>query len=208
MRFILGEGIFGTVWLATETNTGQKAALKYIKLVRVNNKSSLEKEMNILEKLNHESIIRLQSKGRIGSEGMYLMLELAENGELADRIEPDIGMPKQEAFRFFRQLLNGVEYLHSRNIVHRDLKPENLLVNKNLNLKISNFGTSAVFMKGDYECTFSDCAGTALFLLPELLRGEFVDAPPIDLWACGVILVQMLTGAEPWDRAHPGREQV
>lgn len=59
--------------------------------------------------------------------------------------EPDVGMPQQEAQRYFKQLMAGVEYLHKRGIAHRDLKPENLLLDDNDNIKISDFGMATIF---------------------------------------------------------------
>lgn len=60
-------------------------------------------------------------------------------------LEPDVGMPQQEAQRYFKQLMSGVEYLHMRGIAHRDLKPENLLLDDNDNIKISDFGMATIF---------------------------------------------------------------
>lgn len=59
--------------------------------------------------------------------------------------EPDVGMPVDSARRFLNQLMNGVDYLHSRGVAHRDLKPENLLLDENDNLKISDFGMATMF---------------------------------------------------------------
>lgn len=61
------------------------------------------------------------------------------------RTEPDIGMPLTDARRFFNQLMNGVDFLHSKGVAHRDLKPENLLLDEHDNLKISDFGMATMF---------------------------------------------------------------
>ena len=77
--------------------------------------------------LNHDNVIKFYGF-RKNTNIQYLFLEYASGGELFDRIEPDVGMPQQEANKFYRELINGVEYLHGIGVTHRDLKPENLLL--------------------------------------------------------------------------------
>lgn len=129
--------------------------------------ASVKKEVCIQKALGHPHILRFfgqRSQGDIE----YIFLEYAAGGELFDRIgeliiiiikeirfnyfyyllippEPDVGMPQQEAQRYFKQLMSGVEYLHMRGIAHRDLKPENLLLDDNDNIKISDFGMATIF---------------------------------------------------------------
>ena len=132
-------------------------------------------------------------------------------------------MPQMEAQRFFKQLISGVEYLHSRGIAHRDLKPENLLLDANDNLKISDFGMATVFRYQGKERLLDKRCGTLpyigmamnlkrlnevlikplfLFLAPEVLCRKYA-AEPADIWSCGVVLVAMLAGELPWDNPSP-----
>lgn len=92
----------------------------------------IRREMLIQKSLFHQNIIQFYGNRR-DDNVEFLFLEYAPGGELFDRIEPDVGMKPSEAFRFFRDLLNGIEYLHDRGIVHRDIKPENLLLDANGN---------------------------------------------------------------------------
>ena len=113
----------------------------------------------------------------------------------------------KDVFRYFKQLLDGVEHMHSCGIIHRDLKPQNLLVDPNLNLKISDFGLADEFRRNNFECQYRDNCGTPRYLAPELEQNTFIDAEPIDVWACGVILVHMMTGLSPWFRADGNRDE-
>lgn len=102
-------------------------------------------------------------------------------------------MPIKNAQKYFRQLISAVEYLHSRGVAHRDLKPENLLLDKNDNLKVSDFGLATVFRVRGLERQLNTRCGTMPYVAPEVLLGNY-HAQPADLWSCGVILVALLAG--------------
>ena len=110
----------------------------------------IEHEVSIHSDLSHENVIKFYGHRRAdeasGSSIEYIFLEYASGGELFDRIEPDVGMPLATAHKYFTQLINGIEYLHSNKIVHRDIKPENLLLNDQDVIKISDFGMAARFV--------------------------------------------------------------
>lgn len=96
--------------------------------------------------LRHRHVLRcLGERAHAASGAHYLFLEYAQGGELFDRIEPDVGMAAPLARRYWRQLLQGLRYLHSRGVAHRDIKPENLLLDCNDELKISDFGMATLF---------------------------------------------------------------
>ena len=84
-----------------------------------------------------------------------MVLEYVPNGELFDYILKMNRLSEEEARKFFRQLITGVKYIHDQNVCHRDIKPENLLLDKDMNLKISDFGLSAFFGENAYGSVFS-----------------------------------------------------
>jgi len=110
-------------------------------------------------------------------------------------VEPDIGMPSWGAQKCFRQLISGVEYLHSRGVAHRDLKPENLLLDDNDNLKISDFGLATIYRLQGKERLLEKKCGTLPYVAPEVLVGAY-HAEPADIWSCGIILVALLSGGK------------
>ncbi|KAK7479422.1 hypothetical protein BaRGS_00029339 [Batillaria attramentaria] len=147
--------------------------------------------------ISHPNIIKFYGVRRDGPV-QYLFLEYASGGELFDRIEPDVGMPLAEAQTYFRQLIDGLEYLHSKGIAHRDIKPENLLLDENDTLKIADFGLATIFRhQGKWRYLERVC-GSAPYLAPEVISRPY-KAEPADIWSCGIVLVAMLGGELPWD---------
>lgn len=137
--------IFFRVKLLINRQTGETVAMKMVDLKKHPDAAqSVKKEVCIQKILSDPHILRFFGK-RTQGDVEYIFLEYASGGELFDRIEPDIGMPTNEAQRYFKQLLSGVEYLHTRGVAHRDLKPENLLLDENDNLKICDFGMATMF---------------------------------------------------------------
>lgn len=104
-------------------------------------------------------------------------------------------MPTQGAQKYFRQLISGVEYLHSRGVAHRDLKPENLLLDNNDNLKISDFGLATIYRMQGKERLLEKKCGTLPYVAPEVLVRAY-HAEPADVWSCGIILVALLAGGK------------
>ena len=197
---VLGEGAYGEVRLARHKVHDEHIAVKIV-AINDKNKDLIKKEIGILKLVEHNNVIKYYGDRSVSGNNkqVFIFLEYAENGELFDRIEPDIGMPKRDVFRFFSQLLDGVEYLHSQGIVHRDIKPENLLLDTEDVLKISDFGLATLFRCRDRERKLTTCCGTPSYCAPEVLSGGSFYAEPIDVWSCGIVLVAMLAGELPWD---------
>lgn len=196
----LGEGAYGEVKLLLNQSSGGAVAMKVIDLRRhPNAKTAVGKEVMIHSMLVNPNVIRYYGN-RQDSNYIYIFLEYAEGGELFDRIDPDVGMPVYYAQRYFLQLMAGVDYFHKKGIAHRDLKPENLLLDSHNNLKISDFGLATIFKVNGTERAMTTKCGTIPYVAPEVFTGQY-HAEPADIWSCGVILVAMLSGALPWDRA-------
>ncbi|XP_078053386.1 serine/threonine-protein kinase grp [Augochlora pura] len=196
----LGEGAYGEVKLLLNRSTGEAVAMKMIDLGKHSDaRQTVRKESAIHRILSNPNIIQYFGK-RSEPNMEYIFLEYASGGELFDRIEPDVGMPAWEAQKYFRQLISAVEYLHSKGIAHRDLKPENLLLDKNDNLKVSDFGMATVYRyQGKERCLEKRC-GTLPYVAPEVLV-RYYHAEPADIWSCGIILVALLAGELPWNQS-------
>nr|XP_045002324.1 serine/threonine-protein kinase Chk1 isoform X3 [Jaculus jaculus] len=140
----LGEGAYGEVQLAVNRITEEAVAVKIVDMKRaIDCPENIKKEICINKMLNHENVVKFYGHRREGNI-QYLFLEYCSGGELFDRIEPDIGMPEQDAQRFFHQLMAGVVYLHDMGITHRDIKPENLLLDERELLKRKEFHAEPV----------------------------------------------------------------
>ncbi|XP_041988417.1 serine/threonine-protein kinase Chk1 isoform X1 [Aricia agestis] len=199
---VLGEGAYGEVRLLVHSRTGARVALKAVSAAGEAGGGAGAREAALHRALRHPHVLRCLGERRHG-QIHYLFLEYAEGGELFERIEPDVGMPSATARRLWLQLASGLRYLHSRGVAHRDIKPENLLLDADDNIKISDFGMATLFKHGARERLMSRVCGTVPYAAPEVMTAEAhpYRAPPADLWAAALVLLAMLAGELPWERA-------
>ena len=135
-------------------------------------------------------------------------MELAEGGDLFDKIESDVGVGEDVAHLYFTQLISAVTYMHSKGVGHRDLKPENILLSAEGNLKIADFGLATLFeYKGEKKLCRTSC-GSPPYTAPEVVNCDSVlgkkldqgyQGDYVDVWSCGVVLFVLLVGNTPWD---------
>ncbi|VEU40213.1 unnamed protein product [Pseudo-nitzschia multistriata] len=202
LREILGDGTSGQVRRAIHRQSGKERAVKIISLRRNVNASMMEREVNLLQLIDHPYIVKLVEVFVERGVAMYLVMELVKGGDLFDCIVEKQRYTEVEARRAMRRLLNAVYYLHEEaNIVHRDLKPENILCSSPIHVKLADFGLAKI-IKADGLKTF---CGTPAYFAPEVLqrrgtvagRGRY--GKPADMWSLGVILYILLTGKPPFD---------
>mmetsp|Transcript_148977 Transcript_148977/g.260342 ORF Transcript_148977/g.260342 Transcript_148977/m.260342 type:complete len:448 (-) Transcript_148977:1922-3265(-) len=205
----LGSGTFGKVKYAVDTK--DPAQTTYA--VKMLNRKSIEEqgmedqlksEIAIMKMLSHQNVVKMFQVIQSASH-VYIVLELITGGELFDRIVEKRRFQEPQARRYFQQLIFGVHYCHTRGVAHRDLKPENLLLDAHDNLKISDFGLSAIITKGKNgnDSLLNTTCGTPSYVAPEVLKsnahGHGYDGMPVDLWSSGIILFVMLAGYLPFD---------
>ncbi|KDE05900.1 CAMK/CAMKL/KIN4 protein kinase [Microbotryum lychnidis-dioicae p1A1 Lamole] len=198
----LGEGEFGKVKLGVHSERwGEDVAIKLIKRGNVDTAQRGEKvrrEIEVLKSVRHPNIVRLydviETDKYIG-----IVLEYASGGELFDHILAHRYLKERDASRLFAQLISGVGYLHAKGIVHRDLKLENLLLDRNRNVQITDFGFANRFEDAGRDLMATSC-GSPCYAAPELVvqEGKYVGTA-VDVWSCGVILYAMLAGYLPYD---------
>ena len=197
----LGKGHFATVYLAVERNTGMKFAVKKFERRPGGGEKSkvegLEQETAILKGVSHPNVLCLKDTFD-EEDGVYIVLELATEGELFNWIVMKGKLTEEETRKLFIQLFQGIKYLHERNIVHRDIKPENiLLIDQNLSAKLADFGLSKII--GEESFTTTLC-GTPSYVAPEILEDSnhrrYTRA--VDVWSLGVVLYICLCGFPPF----------
>ncbi|GAA5956365.1 hypothetical protein JCM10213_000553 [Rhodosporidiobolus nylandii] len=221
----LAQGGQSSVYRALNPKTDHLAAIKVVPLqlnageqaAAVQAKAKqLVREMRIHETLQHRNVLRLFGgetreecevqqgmQRRQWPAGLYMVLDLADGGDLFDKITPDVGVDEDIAHLYFKQLISGLKYLNHHGICHRDVKPENCLLDGHGNLKISDFGLATVFKYKGQERLLKDRCGSPPYAAPELARPQPYAAEPIDVWSAGVVLFALLFGNTPWDEPTP-----
>jgi 5'-AMP-activated protein kinase catalytic alpha subunit len=146
--------------------------------------------------MDHPGLIRLHEVLR-SPKSIFLVLDLASGGELFNTLAQDGPLPERVARNYFQQLIDALDYMHSRGAIHRDLKPENLLLDANGRLKIADFGLS-VFADTNNGLLKTRC-GSPNYVAPEIFSTNGYSGPPVDIWSAGVILYVMLAAELPFD---------
>jgi serine/threonine protein kinase len=194
---ILGQGSFGKVVLVKNENNNKLYAMKILDkkyVVKKNQVTHTQTERVMLEKLKHPFIVRLNYAFQ-DSKRLYFITEFLQGGELFFHLRRNSGY-KEKAVRFYMcQILLALEYMHNNNYIYRDLKPENILIDKEGNIKLTDFGLSKI-MPPDEKITYTMC-GTAEYLAPEILFGKGYDKT-CDWFSFGVVLFEMFCGYHPF----------
>ncbi|GMN43529.1 hypothetical protein TIFTF001_012718 [Ficus carica] len=196
---LLGHGTFAKVYLARNVKSGESVAIKVIdkeKILKGGLIAHIKREISILRRVRHPNIVQLfevmATKAKI-----YFVMEYVRGGELFNKVAK--GRLKEEVARkYFQQLISAVGFCHARGVFHRDLKPENLLLDENGNLKVSDFGLSAVSDQIRQDGLFHTFCGTPAYVAPEVLARKGYDAAKVDIWSCGVILFVLMAGYLPF----------
>ncbi|XP_075077606.1 CBL-interacting serine/threonine-protein kinase 24 isoform X2 [Nicotiana tabacum] len=169
----IGEGAFSKVKSAQNTETGENVAIKVLaKSTILKNKmvEQIKREISIMKIVRHPCIVRLHEVLASRTK-IYIIMEFVTGGELFDKIVHQVRLPEKEARRYFQQLIDAVAHCHSKGVYHRDLKPENLLLDCQGNLKVSDFGLSALPQQG-VDLLHTTC-GTPNYIAPEINAADF-----------------------------------
>ncbi|KAJ3669070.1 hypothetical protein LUZ60_011020 [Juncus effusus] len=196
---LLGQGNFAKVYYARNLKTNQAVAIKCIdkeKVSRVGLTEQIKREISIMRLVRHPNVIHLLEVMACKTK-IYFVMEYAKGGELFNKIAK--GKLKEEiARKYFHQLINAVDYCHSRGVFHRDLKPENLLLDEFENLKVSDFGLSALIESKRQDGLLHTTCGTPAYVAPEVVSRKGYDGKSADIWSCGVILFVLVAGYLPF----------
>ena len=197
----IGSGGFAKVVQAIHIPTGEKVAVKIMDKAQIFseplNLNRIQREIAILKIVRHNNIIKLYELMETPDK-IYIVMEYCNGGELFDYIVSKQHLTERQACRFFQEIINCLEYLHSLNIVHRDIKPENLLLYKiknKINLKLIDFGISNCYTM---DKLLSTPCGTASYAPPEMHKGEEYYGLLSDIWSAGVVLYAMVFGYLPF----------
>ncbi|KEG02546.1 cdc2-related kinase 2, putative [Plasmodium vinckei vinckei] len=188
----IGEGTYGVVYKA-QNSDGESFALKKIRLEKEDEgiPSTAIREISILKELRHSNIVKLydviHAKKRLILVFEHLDQDLKKLIDVCDG-----GLESVTAKSFLLQLLNGIAYCHEHKVLHRDLKPQNLLINREGELKIADFGLARAF--GIPARRYTHEVVTLWYRAPDILMGSKKYSTPIDIWSVGCIFAEMVNG--------------
>ncbi|XP_057566465.1 serine/threonine-protein kinase STK11 isoform X3 [Hippopotamus amphibius kiboko] len=195
MGDLLGEGSYGKVKEVLDSETLCRRAVKILKKKKLrripNGEANVKKEIQLLRRLRHRNVIQLVDVlYNEEKQKMYMVMEYCVCGmqEMLDSV-PEKRFPVCQAHGYFRQLVDGLEYLHSQGIVHKDIKPGNLLLTTGGTLKISDLGVAEALHPFAEDDTCRTSQGSPAFQPPEIANGlDTFSGFKVDIWSAGVTL--------------------
>mmetsp|Transcript_35763 Transcript_35763/g.85287 ORF Transcript_35763/g.85287 Transcript_35763/m.85287 type:complete len:376 (-) Transcript_35763:35-1162(-) len=198
---VLGKGHYGCVRECTHRVTRKRYACKSIDKSKIGRLDHLQREVYLLSKTNHPSIMRMVDCYE-DPHHVHIVTEKYTGGELFDRIIENTAeegcFSEQRAASIIKSLLESVAYLHKNGIVHRDIKPENILFetkDEDSAIRLIDFGLSRKYKQGDK--LMCNPVGTAYYMSPELLRGKYDHG--CDVWSVGTVAYILLAGYPPFN---------
>ncbi|KAI6217096.1 Serine/threonine-protein kinase Nek7 [Aphelenchoides fujianensis] len=201
----IGKGQFATCYKAQQKGTDKFYALKQIKMQQMDEKTRMdcEKEIGLLQKLNHEHVIRYFGYFRDNSQGeacLYIVLELADAACLLISIVEQFKkerrlLPEKTIWKYFVQIISGLEYMHRQSIMHRDIKPANVFITQRHIAKLGDLGLGRFFSQQTAQA--HSIVGTPYYMSPERMNETGYNFKS-DIWSIGCLLYEMAALQSPF----------
>jgi len=194
---VLGHGASGIVYLAWDTLLKKQIALKEVDLQAADLNRFLE-EARVMDRLSHPNIVRVNGVDKIDGH-VVIDMEYVKGRNVQQILRQDGPLPVDRALDISIEVLDALDYAHRMRTVHRDIKPANILVSRSGEVKLVDFGLAEILATNSY----AGGAGTYAYMAPEDFAEDHHSDHQSDIWAMGVTLYEMLTGARPFNVARP-----
>ncbi|XP_057881096.1 cyclin-dependent kinase-like 2 isoform X1 [Melospiza melodia melodia] len=190
---LVGEGSYGMVTKCRNRESGQIVAVK--KFLESDDDAAVRKialrEIKLLKQLRHENLVNLLDVCK-RKKRWYLVFEFVDHTMLNDLEDSPNGLDFERVRKYLFQIMRAIAFCHSHNIIHRDIKPENILVSQSGVVKLCDFGFARPLATSGEA--YTDYVATRWYRAPELLVGDSKYGRPVDVWAVGALITEMLTG--------------
>jgi serine/threonine protein kinase/tetratricopeptide (TPR) repeat protein/TolB-like protein len=197
---LLGQGGMGRVYKAYDKDLDRTVAIKVVRDGAIGESDALKRfkqELVLASKISHKNILRIHDMGDVGGL-RFISMAFVEGKDLQHIIRENPKMPLERILNFSRQIAEALAAAHAEGVVHRDLKPQNLLVDKNDQIFVCDFGLAKSFEEGAIGMTRTGAfLGTPRYMSPEQVEGKPADGRA-DLYAFGLILYEMVIGDVPF----------
>ena len=197
IKKIIGEGTFGKVYLIENTKTKKLYAMKIITKTYLteDDKTKTKRELEIISSINHPNIIKVYKTFET-EEAFFIIMDYIKTGDLYEYISKKEKLSNEESSLIFYQIFSTIEFLHKKKICHRDIKPENILILKNLEIKLIDFGLCNYIKNNNL---LSTPCGSVNYASPESFISNKYDGEKFDIWSMGILLFVMLSGYLPYE---------
>ena len=196
----LGRGAMGTVYLGKDPRINRDVAIKTLRYEEIDSEQIAEvkkrffREAEAAGKLSHPNIVTIYDVGE-DYDIAYMAMELLEGTDLAKYSQKDHLLPLPEVIRIVSAVAGALDYAHENGVVHRDIKPANIMVLKNGEIRVADFGIARVMTSSKTQTGV--ILGTPSYMSPEQISGQKVDGRS-DLFSLGVVFYELLTGEKPF----------
>jgi serine/threonine protein kinase len=192
---LIGHGGFAEVYLGEHIHLNTQAAIKVLQIrLTGSNLEQFRNEARTIASLVHPNIVRVLDFG-VEDDIPFLVMDYAPNGTLRQRHPRGVLLPLESIMPYVKQAAAALQYAHDRRLIHRDVKPENMLVGRNEDVLLSDFGLVMIAQSTRSQTT-KEMAGTLPYMAPEQINGK--PRPASDQYALGIVIYEWLSGERPF----------